>query len=508
MMTGRDNMDKRYYIGIDIGTSGVRAAIFDINGNQISIDYREFTMICEEQRMAELDPEIVFNSLIDVVKCSIQKNNINNKSIRAIGISSQMHSLLAVDKNGNYLTNVITWADTRSINEAEFIEKNFDLNELYNKTGCRNQHPMYPLSKILWIKNTMSDIFNKTYKFISIKEYIIYKIFGEYVIDFTDASASGCFNIHQFKWDEDILNNILKISAEKFGEPVECTYTLNNIKSEYAYKMGVKDDTPFTIGSGDGIMANVGCGVFDNTLMSCTIGTSGAMRIAVDKPLLDEKQRTWCYCFTKDIWVSGGAINNGGIILKYFRDQFRNQFEYEAKGLRFTDIYDLFSKYAAEVNPGSDGLIFLPYITGERSPGWNANASGSLFGLRLTHSKKHIIRAGMEGVMYNMFSIYEIIKNIDGNVKQIVANGGYVKSDIWLQIQADIFDKEIVVAGIAEASAFGAAYIAMVAVGDIKNLKDGIPKMRPVKLIKPRKENIKLYSNGYKRFRELYTKFL
>lgn len=501
-------MSSRYYMGIDIGTTGIRANIFDIEGNPIGSDYKEYPTICTEHRMLELDPNLVFESLLEVAKNSIVKCNIGSSDIRSIGMSSQMHSFLAVDKEGNNLTNVITWGDTRAIDEAKFIEKNHDCNKLYRKTGCRVQHPMYPLSNILWLKKSRSEIFKKAYKFVSIKEYIIFKLSGEFVIDVTDASATGCLNINNFQWDEDILRDVLEISIDRFGEVKDCTYIIKHIKREYAKRMNIKVDTPLVIGSGDGIMANIGIGGFDDTSMSCTIGTSGALRIAVDKPLFDEQQRTWCYCFTKDKWVAGGAINNGGIVLKHLRNEFREQFKKEALEYKYDDIYDLFSYYASQINPGSDGLIFLPFLTGERAPGWNADASGALIGLRFMNDKRHIIRAAMEGIIYNMYSIYRMIEKIDNNVVQIIANGGYAKSDTWLQIQADIFNKEIAVAGVTEASVFGAAYTAMVAVGDIKSLNEPIPKMKPIKVIRPNQKNIAIYKDSYDQFLSYYTTIL
>lgn len=501
-------MASHLYIGVDIGTTGIRAAVFDTGGSQLSLCYEEYPMLTNQEGMAELDPERIFKAFLGVVKSCIAQENISGNSIEAIGLSSQMHSFLAVDREGNCLTNVITWADTRCREAADFIEKNFDYGELYNKTGCRTQHPIYPVSKVLWIKRSRPDIFEKTYKFITIKEYIIFRLYGIFLIDITDASATGCFNIHKFTWDEDILQTVLETRPDKFGETVECTHILKGMRAEYAREIGLRPDIPVVIGSGDGIMANIGCGGVDNTTMSCTIGTSGALRIAVNTPLLDVKQRTWCYCFTKDKWVAGGAVNNGGIVLKWFRDQYRIQFDREADSLQLKDVYKLFDYYASEIGPGSNGLFFLPYLTGERSPGWNADASGYICGLRFTHDKRHIIRAAMEGIMYNMYSVFEIIDHLDGNVKKIVANGGYVNSDIWLQMQADIFNKEIIVAGWGEASAFGAAYTAMVATGAFAGFNGILPKSQHVKVVKPLEENYQVYRETYQQYKKLYSELI
>lgn len=498
-------MKNNLFMGIDIGTSSVRAAVFDSQGKQLELTQKEYPMICTEPGMGELDPELIFDDLIKVVRECIDKLD-SSKKIEAIGISTQMHSFMAVDKSGRPITNLLTWADSRPTNQADNIKELFDYNTMCLNTGCRVHHPMYPLSKILWLKETKPEIFKNSYKFITIKEYILFKLYGRYVIDYTDASATACFNIRSFTWDDYIINDVLGISETNLGEPVECTHVLKKMNPSYAEAMRLDPDIPLAIGSGDGILANVGCGVFDDTSMTSTVGTSGAMRISVDQPLLDPMQKTWCYCFTKDKWVAGGAINNGGIVLKWIRNDCRNQFEIEAANAGIKSIYALFDKYAEEITPGSDGLLFLPFLTGERSPNWNANARGTLHGLQLIHNKKHIIRASMEGVMFRMFSVYEAITRLNNNVKQIKANGGYIKSDIWLKIQADIFNKEIAVAGIGEATVFGAAYTAMVAVGALKGFNQILPEMQPIKVIKPNTENTEIYKNSYNLFRDLYDK--
>ena len=494
------------FMGIDIGTSGVRAALFDRKGTQLSLTHVEYPMICTEPDMAELDPDIVLDSLVQVVKKTISDAGINSAELEGMGLSTQLFSFMALDAHGEKLTNIITWADIRSIQQAETIGREFDCSKLYNLTGCRVQHPMYPLSNILWLKQSKPDVFAKAAKFITIKEYILFRLFGEFVVDIGDASATACFNIHSFNWDDTVLKEVLGVSDDKFGDPVECTYTLRGMKAEYAGRMGILSDTPVVVGSGDGMLANYACGVVDDTSMSCTIGTSGAIRISVNTPLLDPLQRTWCYCFTKDSWIAGGAINNGGIVLKWLRDEYRKQYEYEAEAAGAKSIYELFDRYAAEISPGCDGLIFLPFLTGERSPNWNANARGTLHGLRLAHGRKHFIRAAMEGVMYRMFSVYEILSKFNENAVQIVANGGYANSGIWLQIQADIFNREIAVAGIPEAAVFGAACTAMVSRGALDGFKSRLDCMQPQRIVKPASGNNSIYMESFRQFKEIYDK--
>lgn len=493
-----------YFLGVDIGTSSIRAVLFDTTGAHLALDSIECSIISSFEGFAEIEPDSVFNSTISVISGCIGKSGIDRKHIAAMGISCHMHNLMAVDKSGNPITRLLIWADTRTTRESEFIKDNYNVDELYKRTGCRIQHPMYPLSKMLWYKNNDPDTFSKAYKFITIKEYIIFKLFGEYVVDYTLAASQGYFNIHKQEWDDFILDNVLGIARDKLSEVVECTHVLKGLKPEYANILGLDKDTPLVIGSGDGIMANLGCGVYDDTALSSTIGTSGAIRTAVNIPLLDSEQRTWCYSFTKDIWVAGGAINNGGIVLKWLRETFKKQFEHDAASYS-ESVYKLFDRFASEIPPGSEGLIFLPYITGERSPDWNASVRGLMYGLDYSHSKKHIIRAAMEGVMYRMYSVYEVMSGLRNNAKQIRANGGYIKSEIWMQIQADIFNKEILVSGVGEASALGAAYLSMVALGVIKDMKQLLPAMESRKVITPIEENHEVYKKVYELSKQIYN---
>lgn len=491
-------------MGIDIGTTGIRAALFDESGVQKKIAYREYPMICSEKNQAEIDPDTVFGSLIEVVRECTDWAKENRNAVSAAGISTQMHSCMAVDGRGGHLTNLFTWADSQSIREAEFIGRNFDCRRLYRKTGCRVQHPMYPLSKILWMKNARGEIYKKADRFITIKEYILYRLYHEFLIDITDASAMGCFNITDFVWDDEILTDVLQTPREKFGQPVDCTYVLRGMDAKYASRMGIDPALPVAIGSGDGIMANLGCGVMDDTKITSTIGTSGALRTTTRAPLLDEKGRTWCYCFTRDRWVAGGAINDGGLVLKWLKNMYPEQFDHDREEAGAGSVYQLFDKYASEISPGSDGLLFLPYLTGQRSPDWNANARGTMHGLQLLHGRRHAVRAVMEGVIFSLFSVYEGLVQMDGNITQIVANGGYTNSDVWLQIQADVFDKEIAVANITEAAAYGAALIGMAGAGILAAPLENLPRLNPSKVIGPQEENVAIYQERYREYQKIY----
>ena len=494
------------FMGVDLGTSSIKAGIFDSDGEEIGFSSVENSIIYSSPDTSELNPKIIFHSFLKVVKQCIKKSKISADNLEAICLSTQMHSIIAIDSQGNCVTNAIIWADTRSKKQAEYIKEKFDYKKLSFDTGCRVTHPAYPLSKILWLKENEPYLYKKIYKFITIKGYVLLKLFGDFFIDYSDASSTGFFNIHKFKWDDYIIENVLNIKPDKFCEPVECTHILKNIKKEYADYMGLKDNTAFVIGSTDGVLSNFGSGVFDDNSVSCTIGTSGAIRVTTKKPLIDPLQRTWCYCFGKDIYVAGGAINNGGLVLKWLENLCKSQYEHEIKLFNAKNIFKLFDLYASQAEPGSKGLIFLPFLTGERSPNWNANAVGIIYGLTLMHEKKHIIRSAMEGVIYNIFSVYKVVNQFNRNIKKIKASGGYSHSDIWLQIQADVFNKDIETLNINDTAVLGASYVAMLAIGAIDSFEKGLSVMKPYKIIKPIEKNVKVYEKAYKKFGELNSK--
>lgn len=500
------------YIGIDIGTSSVRTIAFDVNGFALYVSSKECSIVSKNEGYAETDADEVLDAVVLTLKKCIDGIDTAMYKICGAGIGCHMHSLMAVDSHGNPLTPVILWADTRAYKEAQFILQNYDIDKLYKSTGCRVQHPMYPLSKILWMKNNYKDIFDRVYKFITVKEYVISKIFGEYIVDYTIASSQGFYNIHSNKWDKHILNDILKIDECYLSEPVECTHILKSIKGQYRNILHKIRDVPFVIGSGDGILANLGSGAQSNNAVSSTIGTSGALRVSVKQPFFDAMQRTWCYSFTNDTWVAGGAINNGGIVLKWLKELFDEALVKDMEYCGFdNNVYKYMDIIAQNVPPGSDGLTFLPCLTGERSPDWNASVRGVINGLDIRHGKQHIIRAAMEGIMYRMYAVYEtLVESGKNNVQYstqempLMASGGYTGSVFWLKMQADIFNKKIYVSSVKEASALGAAFLAMVANGQIKNINERLPAMKPIDVIEPDEATNQQYKKLYQKAMKIY----
>ncbi|MEK5198833.1 gluconokinase [Staphylococcus sp. FSL H8-0121] len=455
----------KYMIGVDIGTTSTKSVLYDENGQFIMKHNIGYELHTPNVDVSEENPDELFDAVLMTVKYVVREANIAKEDIKLISFSAQMHSLVAMDENHHRLTENITWADNRASKYATLINNQYNGLDIYRRTGTPI-HPMSPLSKIFWMKHEQQSTFDNTAMFADIKTYILYQLFEQYVIDHSMASATGMFNLEQLDWDDDVLN-LLGISRFQLPELVPTTHILTGMKKRYATLMGIDENTPVVIGASDGVLSNLGVNSYQQGEVAVTIGTSGAIRTVIDKPRTDEKGRIFCYVLTDEHYVIGGPVNNGGVILRWLRDEILASEVETAKRLG-VDPYDVLTQIASRVKPGADGLIFHPYLAGERAPLWNADARGSFFGLTLSHKKEHMIRAALEGVLYNLYTVYlaliEVMKETPNEIK---ATGGFAKSEIWRQMMADIFDTQLSVPESYESSCLGACVLGMKALGEI-----------------------------------------
>jgi gluconokinase len=459
---------KPYILAADIGTTSAKTLIIDRSGKVLASHSIEYPLHTPAPDRAEQDPDQIFRAVVDGIGAVVRKLGALPHEILCVSFSSAMHSLIAVDSELKPLTACITWADNRSGQYVEALKKDGLGHSIYLRTGTPI-HPMSPLLKLMWFKDHEPLLVQRTHKFIGIKEYVFAKLFGRYVIDYSIASATGLFELSRLDWDQEALR-IAGISREQLSEPVDTTFKLEGLTGEYAAAMGLSPDTPFVVGASDGVLANLGVGAVDPGVYGVTIGTSGAVRGVVRKPLTDPRGRLFCYALKEDFWVVGGAINNGGIMFRWVRDQLAT-LEAEEGRRRGMDPYDYLTQLAAEVPAGSNGLIFLPLLAGERAPYWNANARGVFFGLSLYHQKQHMIRAVMEGVMYRIHSVAEALEELTGAATEIRASGGFARSEFWLQMMTDVLKTRVTVPDSIEGSGIGAAVLGLLAMGEIQNLK-------------------------------------
>lgn len=483
-------MNTSYMIGVDIGTTSTKAVLYEENGTVMASSNIGYPLYTPSADIAEQDPEEIFAAVLQAVKQVNEQGKMKPGQIMFVSFSTAMHSVIPVDRAGTPLMRCLTWADNRSVGWSDRLKKEMGGHEIYLRTGTPI-HPMSPLTKILWLRHEKPDIFNKTSKFISIKEYVFFKLFGKYIVDYSIASATGLMNLKQLNWDAEALH-IAGITSEQLSSLVSPTHVLHGLAPEFAEKMGLSPSTPFVIGASDGVLSNLGVGAIDPGVVAVTIGTSGAIRTVIDEPRTDPKGRIFCYALTEHHWVIGGAVNNGGGIFRWVRDEIAASEVETAKRLGISS-YDVLTRIAERVPPGSDGLLFHPYLSGERAPLWNPNARGSFFGLTLHHQKEHMIRAVLEGVIFNLYTVLLAMEEQIGQPLKIQATGGFARSPLWRQMMADIFDQTVIIPESFESSCLGAAVLGLYALGKIDSFSQVADMIGQTHEHKPLREHAAIY---------------
>lgn len=487
-------------ITIDLGTGAIRIFAFDLNGNVLGTMKASYPTFHTEPDYSEQDPEQIFITVLYVLKNFLnEKIHPKKHKVAAICFSAAMHSVLPVDKNGVPLGNAITWSDNRGKKIAHELKESPLGKKIYAATGTPI-HPMSPLIKVSWLKRHDESRFKKTAKFFSIKSYIIQQLTGENIIDYSLASATGLFNIHQLKWDKEALN-FAGITEDKLPDAVSPFYTTRKLKKEFEKSLGLPSKVKIIAGSSDGCLATLGAGVWEEGKATITVEQSGAVRVVGKKTLQDSRQRFFNYLLTENLYVSGGPTNSGGVIFEWFAKQFGD----------FKTDYDLEScidqlvHEAAKVPVGSDGLLFLPYLLGERAPIWNADARGVYFGLNIKHEQQHLIRATIEGILYEIYSIGKTLEE-HREIKSLSVNGSYACLPFWAQMIADIFNKPVSTKTNSDSIGLGAFLLSSTEMGIFNSLEEAAQTVSLPTPYKPNKQDHATYENHFKIFERLSTK--
>lgn len=480
-----------YVIGLDIGTTSAKAVLFDKSGNVKAEQEQKYPLLHPFANWAEQDPLQIEKAAKQVIKSISEKFPIMHRELLGVGISSAMHTLICVDKCGTPLSNSLTWGDSRSTRETDYLKATRP--EIYFQTGTP-LHPMTPLLKLIWMKNNDFSPYLHADKYISIKEFLIKRWFGQEVVDYSVASATGLFDAQKLTWNDDALD-VAGISKENLYKPVPPTHPLVGLDKKVAIELGLHPDTPFIIGASDGPLANLGVGAIDPGDTAITIGTSGAIRQFTNKPLLNEAQEVFSYRFDEDSWITGGASNNGGIVLTWLQS---------VLGTERPITIDEMNTLAGKSTVGANKLFFLPYINAERALIWDGHAKASFIGLNAIHQNSDIIRAAMEGVIFNIFQIGQALFSLNNKNGNLYANGGFSKSALWVQILADIFGQQVKQPVSHQSSAWGAAWLALFGLGEVPSLgeiKDVIPMKETVE---PNMENHQAYKELFAIYKDIY----
>jgi gluconokinase len=474
----------KYVIGVDIGTTNTKAVAFAVDGTVLGSAGVGYPVFTDTEGRHELDPDQLMEAVLSALKGLRQASDSRDGEPAAISFSCAFHSLLAVDGQGKPLMRAMTWADLRPSSAAKALRGSEIGRRIYQHTGTPI-HAMSPLCKLLWLRDGQPEIFQRASKFIGIKEYIWWRLTGKYQVDHGIASATGLFDIRRREWYPESLA-LAGINAGRLSEPVSCTH-LEVTRANLRY----------VIGGGDGCLANLGSGAVGQGETALTIGTSGAIRMTTCSPEEDPEGRIFNYILSAERYTCGGATNNGGNVLKWLFDKVLEVGDSEEEWQRRV-------KEAGEVSPGCEGLIFLPYLQGERAPVWDAEARGVFFGVRSVHGHRHFTRACLEGISYSLYQIGVSVAETTGPIGRIYASGGFTRSDVWLQMIADVFNKEVALSGVADASAIGAAIMGFLALGLVDDLDAAKELIHVVRTYEPEVARHAIYQGNYRIFAQLY----
>lgn len=479
---------QEYILGIDIGTGSAKCVSMGLDGEVIHSLSGHYETYHPISGYSEQDPDEIWNAVVTCIKNTITQLG---KAPKMVALSSAMHSFIILDSESSVLYPMITWADNRSESIAAEYRGHIRGQRLYRNTGTPI-HAMSPFFKALWFRQNEPELFRKAAKFISIKDYVWFRLFGEFESDYSIASASGLFNIHELSWDNDALS-IAGLNSSHLPKVVDTSFTRKVDDISIEELTGLPKGTPILIGASDGCCANLGSGVLYPYQAALTIGTSGAVRVSSNKPILNNDTMIFNYRLDKQTLICGGAVNNGGNTLNWLMTMFMQ--EDNLDNLSYKKMF----QQIAQITAGADDLLFIPYIHGERSPIWNANATGSFLNIGNQHRQAHFLRAGLEGICFALNDVLQTIEAGSVTIRELHISGGFTNSPVWTQILADITGKKLYIMQTEDASAIGAAYLAMRAV-----YPEYYHRLLPLKhrhLIEPNQNNHQIYREGFRRFK-------
>lgn len=483
-----------YYMGIDLGTSSVKTLIMDGEGNTVSEAQEGYDILKPELDRAEQDPELLWEAAAKTIAEALKKAPGAAEKIRGIGYSGQMHGLVLTDGAGKPVRNAIIWADQRSEKEIAEIYSLVPADS-YRSVTLNSLSTGFLAASLFWVKEHEPELFAKARHLLLPKDYIRFRMTGNFATEASDASSTCIFDTGKRTWAFELADR-LGFPRGLFPACGEATDRAGSVTRECAEKTGLKEGTLVVMGAGDSLAASVGSGMFLPGNISANIGTACQLACTAGEPLHDPAFRTNTFCHVrKDRWMLMGAHLSGGVSLKWLKNN-----------ILHAESYDALTAEAGRVPAGSEGLFFLPYLSGERTPYNDPNAKGIWLGLTLRHTDAHLVRSVMEGIVFGMRNSFEIFKELGIRSSRFIASGGGARSPLFLKLEADIFNREVCTSSIGEQGCVGAALTAAVGAGDFSSLEEAMEKVVKFnpEVTKPDPENVKRYEEAYGRFREIY----
>lgn len=460
-----------YLLGVDIGTSGTKTVLFDEHGNTVSSSLVEYPLYQPKAGWAEQSPEDWWNAVKTGIARAVAASGVDAADIAGVGLSGQMHGLVMLDRDNRVLRRSIIWCDQRTSAECEFMNSLVGKEKLISITA-NPAMTGFTASKLLWVKNNEPEIYEKCAHVLLPKDYIRFMLTGEFAAEVSDGSGMQLMDVAGRCWSSELIS-LLGLDMGMLAPLYESVEITGRITPQVAAETGLKAGTPVVGGAGDQAAGGVGNGIVTPGAVSATIGTSGVVFAHTENMTVDPKGRVHTLCHAvPGCWHVMGVTQAAGLSLKWFRDNFCSP-EMTAAELMGVDPYVLMDKEAARVAPGCDGLFYLPYLMGERTPHLDPNARGAFIGLSARHNRADMLRAVMEGVGYSMKDCLEIIRGMDVPVKEIRASGGGGKSPLWRQMMADMFGRTVVTTTSSEGPALGVAILAGAGTGVYSSVQQG-----------------------------------
>ena len=492
-----------YIIGIDIGTSGTKTVLFDAAGNKLASKTVEYPLYQPQDNYAEQEPADWWNAAVEGIRAVTA--GIDTAEVAGIGLSGQMHGLVMLDCEGNVLRRSIIWCDQRTQKQCDEITERVGAKRLMDIT-MSPALTGFTASKILWVRENEPEIYDKCRTILLPKDYIRYMLTGERATEVSDASGMQLLDIAKRGWSDEVLS-ALDIDIDMLGRVYESPDVTGTINGAAARATGLREGTPVVGGAGDNAASAVGCGVVASGRAFTTIGTSGV--VFAHSPVVtgDAKGRIHSFCAAvPNEWHVMGVVQSAGLSLRWFRDNFEaaEQAEADARGI---DVYRVMDEYAAKIPVGSNKLLYLPYLMGERTPHLDPSARGAFIGLSSTHTRNDMLRAVMEGVTFALRDSLSIFGSAGIKTESMMACGGGASSPLWRQMLADTFGCPVQTAASNEGGALGAALLAAVGggiYGSVREACDAVIKTKNV--CEPIAENAKKYDELYEIYTGIYAK--
>lgn len=494
----------KYLIGIDIGTSATKTVLFDSDFNLITSSSKEYPMYQPQNGWAEQKCEDWRDAVLETIKSVVEKSGVDAEDILGIGLSGQMHGLVMLDENGQPLRSSIIWCDQRTAKQCDEITKTVGREKMIDITA-NPAMTGFTAAKILWVRENEPEIYAKCRHILLPKDYIRYVLTGEFATEVSDASGMQLLDVPNRCWSDELLE-MLDIDKSLLPKVYESPEITGTITPETAALTGLSEKTAVVGGAGDNAAAAVGTGVVTDGRAFTTIGTSGVVFAHTNKVSIDPKGRvhTFC-CAVPGCWHIMGVTQAAGLSLKWFRDNFCTDFMVQAEK-EGVDPYYLMDKAAENIPVGSNRLIYLPYLMGERTPHVDPDCRGVFFGLSAIHTKADMLRAVMEGVAYSLKNCNDILKEMGAEVDEMMACGGGGTSPLWRQMLADLYGCEVKTVSSKEGPALGVAILAAVGTGLYPSVEEACKAaVKTDKVCGPNLENSEAYKKFYNIYNSLYT---